>query len=368
MQLRLFALFVIFIASVFADVDYYKVLGVSRSASNKEIKSAYRNLSKKYHPDKNPGDDEAHHKFIEVGEAYDVLGDEEKKSTYDRFGSEAVKNGGNGGGGHHDPFGGFDPFGGMFGGGHGRQRGGKPRGRNTEVTLDVSLRDFFKGKEVDFSVMMQNVCGHCSGTGSDDGKDHQCSACNGSGVKTVRRQLAPGMFQQMQTTCDKCSGRGKTYKTPCKQCGGHGVERGRREYKVWVDPGVPRDHTHVLKGEGDQSPDWIAGDLYCRFVETSKENWGYRRREQNLYRTEPLTLKEALAGGWTREIPHFDDENVTISKKAGETVMNGHVDIIKGKGMPLKDNTDEFGDLIIEYVVINPGGVSDKTKFIRDEL
>ncbi|ONH67821.1 Chaperone protein DnaJ [Cyberlindnera fabianii] len=285
MQLRLFALFVIFIASVFADVDYYKVLGVSRSASNKEIKSAYRNLSKKYHPDKNPGDDEAHHKFIEVGEAYDVLGDEEKKSTYDRFGSEAVKNGGNGGGGHHDPFGGFDPFGGMFGGGHGRQRGGKPRGRNTEVTLDVSLRDFFKGKEVDFSVMMQNVY-----------------------------------------------------------------------------------HTHVLKGEGDQSPDWIAGDLYCRFVETSKENWGYRRREQNLYRTEPLTLKEALAGGWTREIPHFDDENVTISKKAGETVMNGHVDIIKGKGMPLKDNTDEFGDLIIEYVVINPGGVSDKTKFIRDEL
>jgi DnaJ-related protein SCJ1 len=372
MKWQLLALFSLVFTTVFCETDLYRVLGVSKGASEKEIKSAYRNLSKKYHPDKNPGDDEAHQKFIEIGEAYEVLSDDEKRQTYDKFGYDAIKNGGQGGGsqgsgfGGFGGFGGFDPFGDAFG--FNRQRQGKPKGRNTDVAIGITLREFYSGTDIGFKVQMQNICSDCEGTGSKDGKTHRCSDCNGSGVKVVKRQLAPGMFQQMQTTCDKCNGKGKTFAHKCASCHGHGVRRGDREYNVYVEPGTKRNHIHVLQGEGDHSPDWISGDLQVIWNERSQENLGYRRRGNDLYRTEPLTLRESLVGGWEHEMEFFDEDNLTLARPLGHSVVNGEVEIIKGKGMPIPDRHDEFGDLIVEYVVIIPGGVKDKAKFLKDEL
>ncbi|CAM9016806.1 hypothetical protein WICANDRAFT_27213 [Wickerhamomyces anomalus NRRL Y-366-8] len=353
------------ITTVLCEADYYKILGVDKKASEKEIKSAYRALSKKFHPDKNPGDEDAHHKFIEVGEAYEVLSDDEKRSTYDRYGHDGLKNGGrpNGGGG------GFDPFADFFGFGrqnHQQQRG-KPRGHDADVNVDLSLKDFYTGTDFKFDVEMQNLCSKCEGTGSSDGKTHQCGGCNGSGVKVMKRQLAPGMFQQFQTTCDECGGKGKIITHKCKHCGGQAVTRGVRHFEFYVEPGTARDFTHKFKGDGDHSPDWEAGDLLVHLKERSHTNSGYRRRYNDLYRTEVLSLKEALFGEWKREILFFDDDNVTLTRKKGEVVMDGDVEVVKHKGMPILEGAEEFGDLIIEYKVIYPGGAKDQ-KIFRDEL
>lgn len=327
--------------------DYYEILGLSRGASDKEIKSAYRTLSKKYHPDKNPSDEEAHQKFIQVGEAYEILSDEDKKQKYDTYGEDGLKE-------NH----GFDPFGDFFGFGRQQRPQGKPRGRNTDVSVGITLQQFYQGTDLGFSVEMQNVCSKCDGTGSKDGQTHTCSGCNGSGMRVVRRQLAPGMFQQMQTTCDQCAGKGKMFKHKCPQCHGHGVHRAQRDYQLYVQPGTSRNHIHAFQGEGDHSPEWISGDLKVTLTEKSEENWGFRRRGDTLYRTEPLTLRESILGGWRRQLEFFDDD-ITLERKAGEVVLNGQVEVVKGKGMP-RDH--DLGDLIVEYVVIPGKGIT------RDEL
>jgi len=351
---------------VLCEADYYKILGVSKKATEKEIKSAYRALSKKYHPDKNPGDDDAHHKFIEVGEAYEILSDNEKRSTYDKYGHDGLKNGGGRGGGGG---GGFDPFAEFFGFGRQRQQQqrGKPRGSDADVNVDLSLKDFYTGSEYTFDVEMQNLCPTCEGTGSADGKSHQCTGCGGSGVKVMKRQLAPGMFQQFQTTCDECRGKGKIITHRCKTCNGHAVVRDVRHFEFFVEPGAPRDMVHKFKGDGDHSPDWDSGDLLVHVKERSTQNYGFRRRFDNLYRTEVLSLKEAILGDWKREIVFFDDDNITITRPKGQVVMDGEVEIIKNKGMPIPEGPEEFGDLIIEYKVIFPGGAKDQ-KVFRDEL
>ena len=372
MKWNILALFTVLLTVVTCEIDYYGVLGVSKQASEKEIKSAYRNLSKKYHPDKNPGNEEAHQKFIEIGEAYEVLSDDEKRGVYDRYGADGLKNGGQGGRGGGGGGGGFDPFGDFFGFGRHQQqqqRNQKPRGSDTEVAVDVSLKDFYLGETFQFTVEMQTLCGTCSGTGSKDNKTHTCSTCNGSGVRIVKRQLAPGMFQQIQTTCDQCHGKGKTIQHKCSTCNGQGVVRGKRQYDIFVEPGTSRDHVHVLSGESNHSPDHVSGDLKILVRESGKESYGYRRRGDNLYRTEALTLKEAVAGGWRRELMFFDDENITLSRPSGKSVMSGEIEVIKGKGMPRPDHhAEEFGDLVIDYVVVMPGGASNKAKYLRDEL
>lgn len=354
---------------VLAGKDYYKILGIDRDASDRDIKTAYRNLSKKYHPDKNPNDDDAHHKFIEVGEAYEILSDTEKKSIYDRYGEEGLKNGGGNGGGRG---GGFDPFAQFFGRQQQQQQGGKPRGRDAELAITISLKDAYTGINYAFEVMMQNICDKCSGTGSADGKVDTCSDCQGHGVKVVKQQIAPGMFQQFQTTCDKCHGRGKTFKHKCKKCSGERVARETRKFEFKILPGTPRDHVKVFKGDGDHSPDWESGDLLVHIKEREDHSLGYRRRFNNLYRTEVLSLKQALKGGWERELQTFDaDEKVIIKRKEGESVTNGEVEVIKGKGMPILEEDGEVyehGNLIIDYVIINPNGAKNKKEWLKDEL
>lgn len=347
-------LFVCFIVIVQAK-DYYKILDVSKDADDRTIKQAYRKLSKLYHPDKNPSE-EAHEKFIQVGEAYEVLSDPEKKQNYDQYGDP------NGGGPQVD-FG--DMFNQFFGGmgGMGGMRGQKRvrRGEDKHAVLDIPLRDFYTGKELEFEIKMKNLCSHCDGSGSKDKKTHKCNKCDGHGVVQMRRQLGPGMFQTFQVACDECNGKGKLITNKCKHCQGAGVEDADRKYKLYIPPGLQRGHQHLMQGEGDQNPDWVPGDIIVKIQEDLSDSWGYRRVGNNLFRTEVLTLEESLLGNWSRSIPYFDsvDQEIDIKRDPGQQTLNNEVEVIKGKGMPfVGDDDDKHGDLFIEYKVLVPETVN----------
>lgn len=359
---------ILFIPLILAQ-DYYSILGVSKGAGDKDIKSAYRQLSKKYHPDKNPGDDSAHNKFIEVGEAYEVLSDPEKRKIYDQYGAEALKNnGGQGGGqgprggGFHDP---FDIFEQMFGGGGGGQRQRRrARGHNLETREELTLKEYYRGTSIDFNLNLNDFCEHCEGSGSQDGKVTQCPDCKGHGIVVQIVRMGP-VTQQIQQMCGKCQGRGNTIKNKCKYCHGEKVVRKPKSFHVDVPPGAPRNFVEVKQGESDKGPDFDAGDLFIKFSETSRDNLGYRRRGDDLFRTEVLSLREALKGGWEREIEFLDAKRKVKIKRASSVVTNnGEIERIPGFGMPKEHN--KFGDLYIDYVVIVPDDIA--TSPIKDEL
>ncbi|PSK36419.1 hypothetical protein C7M61_003889 [Candidozyma pseudohaemuli] len=343
-----------------AAIDPYSVLGVPKDADEKTIKTAYRQLSKQYHPDKNLSP-EAHDKFIEIGEAYDILNDPQKKQNYDQFG-DANGGGGFGGGGAGFDFGDmFNQFfqgQGGFHGGHGHQRRVQ-KGPDTQVNVEMTLKDAFLGKDLEFDVEMNNICSKCKGSRSADGKKHTCTKCDGRGVVMMRRQMGP-IIQQFQSQCDQCGGKGQTIAKPCKKCEGQGTERVSRHYNVYVSPGTPRNHRHVLEGEGDQNPDFVAGNMNLQFRDASAENWGFRRIKNHLYRTELLTSKEANAGDWSRNIAFFDGESVTVKRGKNVPVIDGEVEVIKGHGMPHFNDEHEYGDLFVEYKVIPVGRSSTK--------
>ncbi|KAL9638413.1 MAG: hypothetical protein Q9164_001572, partial [Protoblastenia rupestris] len=197
--------------------DFYKLLNIEKAASDREIKKAYRTLSKKYHPDKNPGNDTASQRFVEIAEAYEALSEPETRKIYDQYGHEGLaqhKANQNGGGRGHDP---FDLFSRFFGGsGHFGHSSGVRRGPDMELSVSVPLADFYNGHEHEFSIEKQQICDECEGTGSADGVTQTCDRCGGRGAVVQKHMLAPGIFQQVQMQCDQCAGQGKTIKRPCK--------------------------------------------------------------------------------------------------------------------------------------------------------
>lgn len=350
--------------------DYYSILGISKGASDKEIKSAYRSLSKKYHPDKNPGDEEAHQKFIEVGEAYEILGDAEKKRQYDQLGHENFKNRGPGGGqpppghgGFQDP---FDMFNRMFqgGGGPGGPFGGPRRGQSIKVQQPVSLRQYFEGTVVEFTIPLNDNCDHCKATGSEDGKSKKCPDCNGTGV--IIQIIRMGMMtQQIQQPCGRCQGKGHVIKNPCKVCHGARVAKKDKNFKIVLPSGAERHFVDVQHGQAEKAPGIQPGDLATEFVEVPNGNMGYRRRGIHLYRTEYISLQEALKGGWQIELDFFDPKKKVILKRSQNIITkDGEIERIKGFGMPIKGKKGKFGDLFIEWKVIFP----KKASHLLDEL
>ena len=357
--------------------DYYKILGVGKGASDKEIKSAYRQLSKKFHPDKNPNDEEAHNKFIEIGEAYEVLSDPERRRVFDQFGAEGVRNGAGGQGGFggaggqpfHDPFDIFEqmfhgqeggnPFGGRGG------PGGKPRGPNMIARESLSLRDYYHGRDLQFTFSMNDFCDHCHGSGSQDGKVTKCPHCQGRGV-TIQMIQMGFMTQQIQQVCGHCGGKGEVVKNACKTCHGHKVMKKNKDFKVSVPAGATRKYVTVQSGAAEKSPDQEPGDLIFEFSETAKDNMGYRRRGDDLYRTEVVSIGEALRGGWERELAFLDEDKTVVLKRGkGEQVHHGEVERIRGFGMPVAGKSGKFGDLLVEYVVLMP---LQADKALHDEL
>ncbi|KAI5815768.1 hypothetical protein BZA77DRAFT_265234 [Pyronema omphalodes] len=354
---------------ILAAQDYYKILGLDKSASPKDIKRAYRNLSKKWHPDKNPDNAAASDKFREVAEAYETLSDDEQRKIYDRYGAEGLKKHQQGGqgGGHHDP---FDLFSRFFGGG-GHFHGGQRRGPNMELNMPISLHDFYTGGQREFQIEKQQICEHCEGSGSADGHTETCSECSGRGVKLVKHMLAPGIFQQMQTICNKCNGQGHVISKPCKICGGAKVKKDTVTLKLDLEKGTPNHAQMVFENEGDESPDWIAGDVIINVIQMEAtgevdptndeevkhgktDGMFFRRKGNDLYWKEVLGLREALLGDWTRNLTHLDGHVVKLGKKKGVTIQPNFVERIKGEGMPIYQKDGEFGDLVVEYEVILP--------------
>jgi DnaJ-related protein SCJ1 len=353
--------------------DYYRLLGLDKSCSTSEIKRAYRTLSKKYHPDKNPGNDTAHQKFVQVSEAYEALSDSTSRKIYDQYGHEGLENhkrGGQGAGQAHDPFDLFSRFfggGGHFGGGGNQVR----RGPDSEVRLDLPLRDFYNGREVEITVEKQQICDECEGSGSADGVVHTCDKCSGRGIVVEKHQLAPGIFQQVQRHCDKCGGQGKKIKHVCKICGGAKVVRKAITLIAEVEKGMAKGHRLIFENEADEHPDHVAGNLIVVLMEKQPElgqedgartdGTFFRRKERELYWKEVLSLREAWMGGWTRNITHLDGHVVQVGRQRGEVVQPFTMETVEREGMPVwhgshhdEHEGDEYGKLYIEYTVVIP--------------
>jgi DnaJ-related protein SCJ1 len=240
-----------------------------------------------------------------------------------------------------------------------------------EVKINIALRDFYNGRTTEFQWEKQQICEECEGTGSEDGTVETCASCRGHGVKIVKHQLAPGMFQQVQMQCDVCGGRGKTIKHKCPVCGGARVVRKPTTVALNIERGAARDHRIVYENEADESPDYVAGDLIVLLAEKEPtleednpdrvDGVFFRRRGDDLFWKELLSLREAWMGDWTRNLTHLDGHVVRLGRPRGEVVQPGHVERVQGEGMPLwhEDGDSvyhktEFGNLFVEYEVVLP--------------
>lgn len=342
--------------------DYYDVLGVDKGADEKALKSAYRKLAMKYHPDQNPGDEEAEVKFKEVGEAYAVLSDPDKKAAYDRFGHAAFENGGMGGG---NPFGGDpgdifqDIFSQVFGGG-GRRRAGPQRGADLRYDMEISLEEAFTGKDTEIRVPSAVECNACEGSGAEPGTSPEtCPTCAGAG----RVRASQGFFT-MERTCARCSGRGTVISKPCKTCHGAGQVQEERTLSVKIPAGVETGMRIRLSGEGEPgAKGGPKGDLYI-FVEVAEHDI-FERDGPNLYCRTPVSMVTASLGGEI-EVPTIDGarQRVTIPEGA----QTGRKLRLRSKGMPSLRGNHQTGDLYIEMFVETPRNLSARQKEILREF
>lgn len=342
---------ILFINIVNAGRDYYEVLGVDRSASKREIRKAYKNLSRKYHPDKNPGDKKAEEKFIELAKAYEVLSDDEQRRIYDQYGEEGLNHGEQQ---FHDPFDIFRQFG--FGGGEPRHQ--ERKGPEINIDLEVSLEDLYMGAYIDADIKKQVICTYCRGSGAASQEDvHICPACKGTGKRMVRQMLGPGIYQQVQMVCDACGGKGKTIKKKCPHCHGERVQRGGEPISITVEKGMSDGHRIVFEREGDQHPEVTPGDII--FTIKTIPHPLFTRKGNNLYVKVGISLADALLG-FEKEIHHLDGHVVEL-KRTGITPP-GFVQEIYDEGMPLHEFPSEQGKLYVEYVVAFPTELSDEQK------
>lgn len=345
--------------------DYYEVLGIDKSASEAEIKKAFRKKAMKYHPDRNPDNKEAEEHFKEVNEAYEVLSDPEKKKRYDQFGHAGVDpNAGFGGGA--GGFGGFDfgdifdmfggAFGGGFGGGGRSRRNGPQKGRDLQKTVTIEFKEALFGCTKEIEITKNVRCKTCNGEGTEPGTSKKtCDVCGGSGQVSQVKNTAFGRFQNV-VTCSKCNGTGQIIETPCHECGGEGSIRSRVKIKVDIPAGIDNDNMITLRGQGEPGvnggPD---GDLYV--ITHVKAHSVYKRRDYNLYIELPITYDQAVLGAKVK-VPGFG-ESYSYTIPAG--TQSGSEFRLKGKGV-VNPRTGRKGDLYVKVVVEIPTKVSSKEK------
>lgn len=353
--------------------DYYTTLGVSKGASEDELKKAYRKLAMQYHPDKNQGNAEAEKKFKAINEAYDVLKDSQKRAAYDRFGHDAFS-GGMGGGAGPGGFSGFsaggsfsdifeDLFseftGGRRGAGAGQAQASAARGSDLRYNLDIELEDAFKGKQQNIKVTTSASCDSCHGSGAEKGSSPEtCGTCNGRGV--VRAQQG---FFTVERSCGSCQGTGKVIKNPCKTCAGSGRVRKEKTLSVSIPAGVEEGTRIRLAGEGEAGfRGGPAGDLYI-FL-SIKPHRIFKRDGANIYCSVPITLSIASLGGHI-EVPTIDGGRVKVTIPEG--TQTGHQFRLKGKGMSVL-RSQAKGDMYIEVAVETPVNLSKKQKDLLKEF
>ncbi|GAA0158658.1 chaperone [Lithospermum erythrorhizon] len=330
---------------------YYDLLGVSKTATEDEIKKAYRKAAIKNHPDKG-GDPE---KFKEVAQAYEVLSDAEKREIYDQYGEDALKEGMGGGGGMHDPFDIFQSFfgGSPFGGGGSSRGRRQKRGEDVVHPLKVSLEDLYNGTMKKLSLSRNVLCSKCNGKGSKSGASSKCSGCRGAGMKVVTRQIGPGMIQQMQQVCSECRGSGETIndKDRCPQCKGEKVVPEKKVLEVAVEKGMQNGQKLTFPGVADEAPDTVTGDIV--FVVQQKEHQKFTRKGNDLFVEHTLSLTEALCG-FQFVLSQLDGRQLLIKSGPGEVVKPDQYKAVDDEGMPMYQRPFMKGKLYIHFTVKFP--------------
>lgn len=345
--------------------DYYEVLGVDKNADDAAIKKAYRQLAKKYHPDMNPGDQEAEKKFKEASEAYAVLSDPDKRRQYDQFGHAAFEGGAGGGG-----FGGFDfnsadmgdifgdIFGDLFGGGRSRRANNGPmQGANIRAQIRVTFEEAVFGCDKEIELTLKDECGKCHGTGAKPGTSPiTCSKCGGKGQVVYTQQSLFGMVQNVRT-CPECNGTGKVIKEKCPDCYGTGYISNKKKIAVTVPAGIDNGQSIRIRGKGEPGVNGgPRGDLLVEVLVSRHPI--FQRQDTNIYSTAPISFVTAALGGTVR-IKTVDGE-VEYDVKAG-TQTDTRVRL-KGKGVPSLRNKNVRGDHYVTLVVQVPTDLSKDAK------
>jgi molecular chaperone DnaJ len=345
--------------------DFYEILGVPKDASEDQIKSAYKKLAIKFHPDKNPGDKSAEEKFKEAAEAYDVLRDGEKRAQYDRFGHSAFE-GPQGGGGYQGGFSNFDDifsrfsdiFGdSMFGGG--RRASTSNRGQDLQVRVKLTLEEIAEGASKKIKIRRLEPCRHCDGAGGKGRKT--CSTCGGVGQV---KQVSQSLFGQMinVVSCPRCSGTGASFDEACRSCDGSGLERQEVTISVNIPAGVAEGNYLTLRGEGNKGPrKGPAGDIIVLIEEAEHDL--YHRDGQNLYAEARVPFTTAALGGTIR-IPTLEGD---VDLKVPSGTQSEKVFALRGKGMPGLHGRGK-GDLFVRIHVRVPEKVSGRQKELLEEL
>lgn len=346
--------------------DYYEILGVTRSATETELKQAYRRLAIQFHPDKNPGDTEAEEKFKEINEAYQVLSQAETRSRYDRFGHAGVGSVSGAGAGFGQGFPGFEDilsdlfgFGGvgdMFGGRQGRR--GPQRGADLRYDIEITLAEAAQGVKTKIRVPRLEHCDVCHGSGAAEGSQPvRCATCGGNGQ--VRYQQA---FLSVLRTCSTCRGTGKVIKNHCRTCHGEGRVEREKTLEIKMPAGVDNGSRLRIAGEGEAGePGAQRGDLYV--IVHVKEHDVFDRRDANLYCSIPVSFAQAALGGEIT-VPTLDGEERV---KVEEGTQTGTVFRLKGKGMPVLGGRGR-GDLYAAVNLVTPTSLSREQRKLFEEL
>lgn len=334
------------ITQVAAGRDYYDILGVARDADSSTIKRAFRKLAVKYHPDKNPGDKTAEKMYVELNNAYEVLGDNSKRQRYDMYGEDGLR-----GAGQDSDDDGFDPFGGMFGNWGGRRRRQEERRvRDVVVPLSVSLEMLYNGGVIEASHKRRVICSEWSDC------EKKCTRCGGRGIVIQTRRLGPGFVQQIQTSCPVCGGTGKISNPNCKSCPNGQFEEVEKLLLIDIEKGMTSGQTITFDGHTDEKPDHAAGNVH--FEIDTQDHDRFQREGDDLHYLLDITLSEALVGV-DRVVRQLDGRKVSI--QTDHVISPKERIVIPGEGMPKHDGSGT-GNMVVEFWVEFPKSLTEQQK------
>ncbi|KAH7884675.1 hypothetical protein F5I97DRAFT_1486033 [Phlebopus sp. FC_14] len=323
------------------ETELYELLGVPPSASEGDIKKAYKKKAKEHHPDKNPNDPNAAEKFQEMAAAYEILSDPLSRETYDREDAADMFAQFFGGGATFFDFAGPGP----------RRR----KGEDTEIPYNVTLEDLYNGKSVKINMEKSVVCGSCNGSGArGSAKPKECAHCEGKGWIFAQTQIAPSRYGTMRTKCTDCNGEGNKIreKDRCKKCKGEKTVKEKTRQEIFIEKGMPDGHRIVLAGAGDQEPNIPPGDVVFR-LKTAHHS-SFERSGSDLLANVKITISEALLGFSRIVLTHLDGRGIHVSSPPGKIIKPGQTIKLRGEGMPTLKNPDQRGDLFIVLEIEMP--------------